>query len=169
MILWIKGNKIWLLQDTESEGAYLLSNLLFACIASVSVQFPSKERGRRVKNRAKNWARSRSIFLAVKTKNPVPRSFFAPKPNRNACYADQVINSRQNYSLFISMICIVNRHQRREEEELEGGGGFWSCSNFKSCWKFAEHNIYTCVPQYGSHLCHSLLLPKILGLIKMLF
>ena len=93
-------------------------------MASVSVQFPSKERGRRVKNRAKSWARSRSIFRAVKTKNPFPRSFFAPKPNRNACYADQVINGRQNYSLFISMICIVNRHQRREGEELKGGGGF---------------------------------------------
>ena len=27
------------------------------------------------------------IFRAAKTENPVPRSFFAPKPNGNACYA----------------------------------------------------------------------------------
>ena len=27
------------------------------------------------------------ISRAVKTENPVPRSFFAPKPNGNACYA----------------------------------------------------------------------------------
>ena len=27
------------------------------------------------------------ISRAAKTENPVPRSFFAPKPNGNACYA----------------------------------------------------------------------------------
>ena len=52
-----------------------------ACVASVSVWFRSKERGTRVKDRA------RFIFHAVKTENTVPRSFFAPKLNRNACYA----------------------------------------------------------------------------------
>ena len=30
---------------------------------------------------------SRSISPVVKTENPVPRSFFAPKPNGNAYYA----------------------------------------------------------------------------------
>ena len=30
---------------------------------------------------------SRFISRAVKTENPVPRSFFAPKLNGNACYA----------------------------------------------------------------------------------
>ena len=29
------------------------------------------------------------ISRAAKTENPVPRSFIAPKPNGNACYADQ--------------------------------------------------------------------------------
>ena len=33
---------------------------------------------------------SRFISRAVKTKNPVPRSFFSPKPNGNACHADYV-------------------------------------------------------------------------------
>ena len=72
----------------------------------------AKERGTRVKDRAKNgaskragrgWAigldplplpsplfhffGSRFISRAAKTENPVPRSFFAPKPNGNACYA----------------------------------------------------------------------------------
>ena len=88
MILWIKGNKLWLLQDTEYEGAYFLSNPLFPLVTCVSVQFRSKERGRRVKDRVKNGARFRSIFRAAKTENPVPRSFFAPEPNRNACYVD---------------------------------------------------------------------------------
>ena len=29
----------------------------------------------------------RFISRAIKTENPDPRSFFAPKPNGNACYA----------------------------------------------------------------------------------
>ena len=84
-----------------------------ACVASVSVRFRSKERGTRVKDRAKMaWVKERggggqerketflplplpplsffgSCFIsrAAKTENPVPRSFFAPKPNGNACYA----------------------------------------------------------------------------------
>ena len=86
-----------------------------ACVATVSVWFRSKERGTRVKDRAKNDANeragrveeerketvsflrllfppllffvSRFICRAVKTENPLPWSFFAPKPNGNACYA----------------------------------------------------------------------------------
>ena len=83
-----------------------------ACVAIVSVRFRSKERATRVKDRAKNgaskragrgWAigldplplpsplfhffGSRFISRAAETENPVPRSFFAPKPNGNACYA----------------------------------------------------------------------------------
>ena len=74
--------------------------ILIACAASVSVQFWSKERGTRIKDRAKNgaskiagkgWGRkegnfpiplhplsffgSRSIFRAAKTENPSPRRF----------------------------------------------------------------------------------------------
>ena len=33
---------------------------------------------------------SRTISLADKTENPVPRSFFSPKTNGNACYAGYV-------------------------------------------------------------------------------
>ena len=87
-----------------------------ACVAIVSVRFRSKERATRVKDRAKNsaskragrgWAigldplplpspspppsfiffGSRFISRAAETENPVPRSFFAPKPDGNACYA----------------------------------------------------------------------------------
>ena len=84
-----------------------------AFVASVSVRFRSKERGTRVKDRAKNgagkragrwWGRKEVSFLplplpplsffgscfisrAAKTENPVSWSFFAPKPNGNACYA----------------------------------------------------------------------------------
>ena len=46
---------------------------IIAFVASVSVRFRS--RGTRV------------ISHAIKTENPFPRSFFAPKPNGNACYA----------------------------------------------------------------------------------
>ena len=56
---------------------------VIACIASVSVRFRSKERGTRVKDYANNCFISR----VAKTENPVPQSFFAPKPNGNACYA----------------------------------------------------------------------------------
>ena len=35
---------------------------------------------------------SRFISHADKTENPVPRSFFAPKPNGNACYAGYHLN-----------------------------------------------------------------------------
>ena len=35
---------------------------------------------------------SRFISRAAKTENPVPRSFFAPKPNGNACYAGYHLN-----------------------------------------------------------------------------
>ena len=66
-----------------------------ACVASVSVRFRRKERGTRVKDREKSGASkragslfgSRFISRAVKTESPLPRYFFAPKPNGNACYA----------------------------------------------------------------------------------
>ena len=66
---------------------------MLAYVASVSVRFRSKERGTRVKDRTKNGASKRAFFgsrfisPAVKTENPVPRSFFGPKLNGNACYA----------------------------------------------------------------------------------
>ena len=67
-----------------------------ACVTSVSVWFRSKERGTRVKDRAKNGESERAargcrfVSRATKTEKPVPRSFFAPKPNGNACYAGYV-------------------------------------------------------------------------------
>ena len=55
-----------------------------ACVAVVSVRFRSKERGKRVKDRAKNG--SLLISGAAKTDSPVPRSIFATKRNGHACY-----------------------------------------------------------------------------------
>ena len=63
-----------------------------ACAASVSVRFRSKERGTRVKDRAKSGViKSLLSFFgycfisrAAKTENPVSRYVFAPKPNGNA-------------------------------------------------------------------------------------
>ena len=55
-----------------------------ACVAGVFVRFRSKERGKRVKDRAKNG--SLLISRAAKTDSPVPRSIFAPKRNGHACY-----------------------------------------------------------------------------------
>ena len=51
-----------------------------ACVASVSARFRSKERATRVKERAKKW-------LSFHFSRGQNRSFFAPKPNGNACYA----------------------------------------------------------------------------------
>ena len=80
---------------------------------NISVRFRTKERGTRVKLCVKNggegWGRkngnsvsffpfpsfgfrSRSIFRAAKTGNPVPRSFFAPKPGKLAAQADAGYN-----------------------------------------------------------------------------
>ena len=58
--------------------------VLVACVASVSVRFRSKERGTRVKM-------ALISFLARPNKNPAPRSFFAPKPNGNACDAGYIL------------------------------------------------------------------------------
>ena len=85
-----------------------------ACVASVSERFQSTERGTRLrengasKRAGRGWRRkvrkrcflsspfpsplsffgSCSISRAAKTKNPIPRSFFALKPNWSPCYAD---------------------------------------------------------------------------------
>ena len=57
--------------------------LCLACEASVSALFRSK-------GRAKNA--SRFISRAAKTKNLVPRPFFAPKQHGNACYAGYLMS-----------------------------------------------------------------------------
>ena len=54
-----------------------------ACVASVSGRFRIKERRTRVKDRAKNGTSKRAFHFS-RGQN---RSFFAPKPNGNACYA----------------------------------------------------------------------------------
>ena len=82
---------------------------IIACVASVSVRFRSKERGTRVKDRAKNGASKRAgrvffgscfISRAAKTENPVPRSFFSPKPNGKACYAGYEIHKSQTMTFW---------------------------------------------------------------------
>ena len=63
-----------------------------ACVASVSMRFRSKERGTRVKDRAKNG--SRSISRATKIENHVPWSFLNPKETlatRATCLVSDVI------------------------------------------------------------------------------
>ena len=79
------------LLQLKSEGSHRLLCTI-ASVASVSVLFRSKEGGTRVKDRTKNGAffDSRSISRSVKAENPFPLSFFAPKPNGNACYAGYV-------------------------------------------------------------------------------
>ena len=104
------------LSDTNIQKGDLFCSkivLKIACVASVSVRFRSKERGTRVKDRAKNGAvkerggggeerkvplplppllffGSRLISRAIKTETPLPRSLFAPKANGNACYAGYI-------------------------------------------------------------------------------
>ena len=62
-------------------------NLTFclAGVANVSVRYSKQRTRTRVKDSAK--MASRFISRAAKTENPVPQSFFALKPNGNACYA----------------------------------------------------------------------------------
>ena len=67
--------KCWLFSQASPEAkAY---NFI-ACVALISVRFRSKERGPRVKDRVKNGER----FISSSS-----RFFFAPKLNRNTCYA----------------------------------------------------------------------------------
>ena len=109
---WDRKNTLVLmftLKTDLTDSSYARSDLYVACVASVSVRFRSKERGTRVKDRAKNgpskragrgWGKklplpllplsffgSRFISRGVKTESPLPWSFFAPKTNGNACYA----------------------------------------------------------------------------------
>ena len=74
----------------EDEDSLVVRAL--ACVERVSVWFRSKQGGTRIsKDRAKNGVSffgSRFISRAVKPENALQQSFFAPKPNRNACYAD---------------------------------------------------------------------------------
>ena len=94
-----------------------------AWVASVSVRFRSKKRGTRVKDRAKNGAskkaEKRGRFLplplpplsffafrftsrAAKTEDPLPRSFFAPKPDRTL--ATQAKSGKLKSNRFI--VCV---------------------------------------------------------------
>ena len=67
----------------------------FACVASVSVRFLSKESktARTPPPPPPSIFGSRSTFRAAKTENPVPchsSVFFPPKPQGNACYAGYI-------------------------------------------------------------------------------
>ena len=64
--------------------------------------FRSKERGTRVKDRAKNGAffYSRSISRSLKAETHFPLSFFAPKPNGNSFYAGYVHDKGTESMLF---------------------------------------------------------------------
>jgi len=77
--------------------AFSTNSILYflACGAGVSVRFRSKERGTIVKDLAKNGGSKKAgrsfISRMAKTENPVPGSFFALKPNGNACYAGYLL------------------------------------------------------------------------------
>ena len=97
-------------QNTVESLLTATSPQRLACVASVSVRFRSKERGTGVKDRAKNgvskragrgWGRKFPSFPSPsptfivwflfhfsrgQNREPVPRSFFAPETNGNACY-----------------------------------------------------------------------------------
>ena len=74
---------------------------IIACVASVSVLFPSKDRAKNGASKRGGGGEerketfpspsplfsSRFISRPAKTENLVPRSFFAPKQHGNACYA----------------------------------------------------------------------------------
>ena len=71
------------LKLSPSSVPSLSSKKNVACVASVSGRFRIKERRTRVKDRAKNGTSKRAFHFS-RGQN---RSFFAPKPNGNACYA----------------------------------------------------------------------------------
>ena len=74
---------------------------------------------------------SRFIFRAAKTENPVPPSFFAPKPNGSACY--------QGYIVIVSGVLVRLSHL---EPKLSG----WNPASypfFFSSFKMADSQSET--------------------------
>ena len=54
---------------------------------------------------------SRFISRAIKTENPLPRSFFAPKLNGNACYTgytETANSSLENISTDITLLALLS-------------------------------------------------------------
>ena len=47
------------------------------------------------------------ISHAAKTENPHPRSFFAPKPNGNACYAGYTFTCKTDIWLYLSWLVLL--------------------------------------------------------------
>ena len=97
-----------------------LTPIFFSFFPQCGAWFWNKERGTKVKDRAKSGAskragrggeelflslplpalpffRSRSIFGASNIENPLPRYFFVPNSNRNACYAGYRISVVDDY------------------------------------------------------------------------
>ena len=110
--------------------------LKIACQASVSMQFWSTEQGTRVKERVKNgpsppsphlsFLGSRSISRTAKTENPIPRSFFAPKPHGNlkkwiraALYRAYSISFTSPIILFARLYQSLKFRKRKESRCLE--------------------------------------------------
>ena len=113
LCLWLCASE----NQTDSHGNISHFLVRIACVASVSVRFRSKERGRRVKDCAKNgaskkagrgWRRRESRFpsfsslsllfhflaLVSDSRAAKTASFFAPKPNGNACYAGYIVRAK---------------------------------------------------------------------------
>ena len=51
---------------------------------------------------------SRSISRAVKTESLLPRYFFAPKPNGNACYAGYIVNEGLFKAYVNKLVACIN-------------------------------------------------------------
>ena len=112
--------------------------LKIACQASVSMQFWSTEQETRVKERAKNgpsppspplsFLGSRSISRTAKTENPIPQSFFAPKPHGNlkkwiraALYRAYSISFTSTIILFVRLYQSL-KFRKRKRKSLS-----WAC------------------------------------------
>ena len=102
-----------------------------ACIASVSVQFRSEERRTRndsqrprKKRHPLSFFGSHIISCSAKTKNPIPRSFFAAKSNGSACYTSQQFCGALLIGKLVFITGVIFSHflgERRSTAQSEQG------------------------------------------------
>ena len=87
------------------------------------------------------------ISRAAKTENPVPRSFFAPKPNGNACYAGYGNEDFMTQSILFLWDKEVNQIIQKSPRTIntslfgEGGGGKESVAILTALSKFARKTV----------------------------
>ena len=79
---------------------------------------------------------SRFLSRAANTENPVPRSFFDPKPNGNACYAGCCFYRARLY--LGQSILKINKNRKKKPT--------WQIFDHMSSWSITYHKLASLFP-----------------------